>query len=256
MKNKIILLIKNILRFAGLIFIKAKDDKVIIDLKKKFKHSERSFVYGRIKYVVDSLDCHATPGAIESVIKYFSEDSEKRGASRLLNLGGGVGQVSHIFESLGFSVVNVDMDVVDQNSNNIRFDLNSSIDLPLEENTFDVVICQEIIEHVENPWNLIRIAKKYLKSNAYLVVTTPNITSQSSRSLFKKTGYFKWFTPDCFSYHINPISFWEMEMVATRLGFELIDIKGSGDYYFNKENSNRKKIIKRNESLIYIFKKL
>ena len=88
-----------------------------------------------------------------------------------------------------------------------------------------------------------------------MIITTPNVLSLQSKIMFLFTGYFKWFTPNCFSYHINPIPSWEMNLIANKCGFKTIFIKGSGDYFLNRNNKSPRKILRNNENLIFFFKK-
>jgi 2-polyprenyl-3-methyl-5-hydroxy-6-metoxy-1,4-benzoquinol methylase len=46
--------------------------------------------------------------------------------------------------------------------------------LPLKNNSFDLIVCSELIEHIADPEKMIREAKRLLKSNGSLIVSTPN----------------------------------------------------------------------------------
>jgi len=45
----------------------------------------------------------------------------------------------------------------------------------LVDKKFDTIICGELIEHLENPYEVIRRLKKHLNANGRLIVTTPNL---------------------------------------------------------------------------------
>lgn len=232
--------------------IKPQDSNLITTIKQSFEHSKRSFYYRYWRLAIDCLYCHASPGVLEATITEL--DQMRKGT--LLNLGGGTGQVAKIFSSLGYEVFNVDIDINPDKTNdhNINFNLNSQENLPFLENQFDVVVCQEIIEHLENPWQLFRGAKRVLQNEGMLIVSTPNIASSFSKMRFLLTNYFNWFTPDCFNYHINPLPYWEIELIATQTGFQLIKIVGNGDFLLSKKKQTDRQIIKNNEELIYFFK--
>lgn len=178
--KSIIAYMRKILTFLGIIFIRTRDTDLIVAIKNTAVHTQRSFWYGMSKYVVDSIYCHASPGTFETILIDLERMEDKQNKT-VLNLGGGSGQVSRIIEQLGFTVVNVDIEIDKEDAKNIRFDLNSDSALPVAEHSFDVVICQEIIEHVENPWKLFRFAKTYLKSGGALYLTTPNVQSRLSK---------------------------------------------------------------------------
>jgi|694.fasta_scaffold00884_8 ubiquinone/menaquinone biosynthesis C-methylase UbiE len=64
-----------------------------------------------------------------------------------------------------------------------RVDLETEV-IPVEDATFDVVICCEVIEHMElDPMFMLAEINRVLKPNGKLILTTPNITS--SRALYK-----------------------------------------------------------------------
>jgi len=249
-------IIKNILRFLNIIIIKPKDTPEISDLKKEFEHNERSFIYGIIKYLTDCLNFEASPGIAETTILELNKFKEKRKSNenKLLNMGGGSGQASKLYEKLGFDVYSFDIRTKTNDPKNMYFDLNSDAPIPFPKNSFDVIICQEVIEHVHNPWKVIKTAKELLKNDGLFILSTPNVLSIQSRIMFFFKGYFKWFTPKDFEYHINPIPFWEIKLVSEKTGFEIFKTKGNGDYFFNRENKNIKKIIRNNEILIFFLK--
>jgi len=237
--------------------IPSKDKGIIRELKKIFEHNKRTFVFNRFKYYVDCLYCHAMPGTIEKVLLTLNTFNPKENKNnKLLNLGGGTGQVSDMLKHIGFNVYNLDIEVSGEDEFNIQHNLNDFVDLPYEENSFDFVLCQEVIEHIENPWKLFRDIKKVLKENGTLILTTPNIQSKHSKKVFLRSnfGHFNWFMKKDLSYHINPLPFWEVELIANRLGFLLKALDGSGSYYFSKKLS-REKIIGKNENLIFTYEK-
>jgi 2-polyprenyl-3-methyl-5-hydroxy-6-metoxy-1,4-benzoquinol methylase len=48
------------------------------------------------------------------------------------------------------------------------------VDLNLPENHFDVILCGDVIEHLADPWAVIKKLAKYLKPNGLFVISTPN----------------------------------------------------------------------------------
>lgn len=231
--------------------INPKDEKLIANLKGKFVHNERNFSFDMGKYIVDCLYCHAAPGTIEVVLLEAKKALDrKRERNRLLNLGGGTGQVNDLFRALGFDVYNLDIEVESEDNRNVKFDLNSSQKIPFQDSFFDTIICQEVIEHIENPWKVFRESNRLLHKGGLLIVTTPNIHSNLSKKIFTESGYFNWFTPDTHSYHINPIPIWEIEQAANLSGFKISNVKGSGDYYFGR-GETKESVISKNECLIF-----
>ena len=109
----------------------------------------------------------------------------------------------------------------------VRLNLNHR--WPYRDECFDYVICTEGVEHLENPWHLIREAKRVLKVGGKLFLSTPNILSIKSRLsglLYGFPNYFHYMierdsrSPQELSVdHINPIGFLELRHILARNGF-------------------------------------
>lgn len=67
--------------------------------------------------------------------------------------------------------------------------------LPYEDETFDLVTCSEVIEHVENYRAVLREVNRVLKRNGLLVLTTPNVLNMSSRIRYLTAGFANLFGP-------------------------------------------------------------
>jgi 2-polyprenyl-3-methyl-5-hydroxy-6-metoxy-1,4-benzoquinol methylase len=98
----------------------------------------------------------------------------------ILDLGCGNGSFSNILDQLGYDVVGVEesdsgIAIAKEYYPGCQF-INASIyDLPYDklESNFDVVISVEVIEHLFDPKQLIRAAKKCVKPGGTIVITTP-----------------------------------------------------------------------------------
>ena len=99
---------------------------------------------------------------------------------RVLDLGCGNGSLSHIVAQKGYEVFGIEesaqgIDLARQSFPDCHFLQASIYELPYQEleNSFDVVISVEVIEHLFYPKELIKAAKKCLKPNGTLILTTP-----------------------------------------------------------------------------------
>jgi 2-polyprenyl-3-methyl-5-hydroxy-6-metoxy-1,4-benzoquinol methylase len=99
---------------------------------------------------------------------------------RVLDLGCGNGSLSHLIAQQGYDVVGVEdseqgVAIARQSFPDCQFIHASIYELPYAEleNSFDIVISAEVIEHLLYPRELVRAAKKCLKPNGRLILTTP-----------------------------------------------------------------------------------
>ena len=89
-----------------------------------------------------------------------------------------------------------------------KVDLNKQ-KLPYKNNMFNVVTCLETIEHIENPYELIRELHRVVKKNGIVIISTPNIQSWYYRFYYLLTSKFIGFEiKDGYTLdHISPINF-------------------------------------------------
>ncbi|HUT37149.1 MAG TPA: class I SAM-dependent methyltransferase [Planctomycetota bacterium] len=99
--------------------------------------------------------------------------------------------------------------------------------LPYDDGCFDCVACVDGIEHLENPFHVIREFGRVLRPGGLLVVSTPNVSSIRSRFRFLMSGFHSKFKrpPDEAKpsprHHLAPISFpWLRYMLHTN-GFRI-----------------------------------
>ncbi len=99
----------------------------------------------------------------------------------ILDVGCGNGVISRHLGQLGYNVLGIDVsDTTIQtarslnNMDNVRFDVISAENLVAQGNTYDAVICSEVLEHLDNPSALLSVLYQSLKPNGQLIVTVPN----------------------------------------------------------------------------------
>jgi ubiquinone/menaquinone biosynthesis C-methylase UbiE len=101
---------------------------------------------------------------------------------RVLDLASGEGYGANMLAAAALSVVGVEIDDVavqharkKYERENLEFVTGSVTHIPLrEEHAFDLAVCFEAIEHVEDQEKLISEAKRMLKPGGLLIVSTPN----------------------------------------------------------------------------------
>jgi 2-polyprenyl-3-methyl-5-hydroxy-6-metoxy-1,4-benzoquinol methylase len=130
---------------------KASGFEVIEDLK-------------RLSFIVSELHAH------------FEEDRNKS----ILEVGCGNGRISKGIASQGYQVKGVDIDEdsieLAESTNrftNLKFEAVPAEKLPYNE-SFDAIVCSEVLEHLTEPELVLDFAKERLKKNGILITTVPN----------------------------------------------------------------------------------
>ncbi len=101
--------------------------------------------------------------------------------------------------------------------------------LPYATETFDLVTCTEVVEHLENHCQLTREIFRVTRPGGTVIFSTPNILNLQSRLRFLWFGFWKLFGPlpvgraESFSTvgHINPISYFYLAHALGEAGFTL-----------------------------------
>lgn len=150
----------------------------------------------------------------------------------ILDVGSGEGYLSLQLHEMGYQVQACDYQAENFKCSDIPFttvDLNEH--LPFEDDQFDCTISIEVIEHIENHFTFVREMIRVTKPGGYIIITTPNVLSLTSRLHFYLYGY-----TDCapvpldpdredyFMQHINPISLPELLFHFERFGAELVTL--------------------------------
>jgi len=101
-------------------------------------------------------------------------------------------------------------------------DLNGTI--PFDDAIFDVCFSIEVIEHLNNPQNLVDEVHRILKPGGMLMLSTPNVHSIAQKLRFLFSDEFQWFRDKDHKNlgHIHPIFDWLLKrMIQNR--FELVE---------------------------------
>lgn len=165
------------------------------------------------------------PHVIETLLRYCSP------RATVLDLGAGAGAMSLRMTDAGYQVTPLDIDEGKWALDTLKLhklDLNAGV-VESVGSTFDAVVCLEVVEHIENPWQLLRDIRSLLVPGGYAFVSTPNITSFYSRLYFLRTGRYHHFEPGSESYgHVGPITHWQVQMAAEAAGLEVVDLEPVG----------------------------
>ena len=102
----------------------------------------------------------------------------------VLEIGCGVGNISMVLASFGYDVLGVDLcqDSINEANrrktnhqlSNIDFQHKDANELKGNQKKYDVVICSEILEHLNSPLELLELSSSLLTTEGILIITTPN----------------------------------------------------------------------------------
>lgn len=140
-----------------------------------------------------------------------------------LDLGSGSGAWGLRLAKGGNKIKGINLDPKDSPIDCVKANLNDKFSNYFSE-TFDIITCIEVLEHVENPRNVFCEAKFLLKHNGIFLISTPNCSGLYSRLKFFFTGRFAMF--DDFQYedigHITPLTYWQIEKMFQENGFNVV----------------------------------
>ena len=151
--------------------------------------------------------------------------------ARILDLGCYRGDVSRELLQRGYRVSSCDLvgyPGTEQLPDFHQVDANAR--LPFEDGCFQAIISTEVIEHLENPTNLLRECSRLLTDGGTLVLSTPNIGNVISRLVYAATGEFPQFRGMHFREwnHISPVSPAWIRNTADRLGMDVQSVTSEG----------------------------
>lgn len=125
---------------------------------------------------------HSRESAIQFFLKYVADHRIALKSKTVCDLSAGRGFIAHLFEEAGAHVSAYDL-FPEQNrhltSTVQHIDLQKPF--PIPDESMDMVICCETIEHLPNQFFLFQETARILKPGGTLLLTTPNSSSLRSR---------------------------------------------------------------------------
>jgi len=158
---------------------------------------------------------------IYSLVFTLIEHAELGGSA--LDFGAGTGELTRQLVSCGRFAEVAGADALPRPSilppriNWLQCDLNEPIG---DIGKFDVIICAEVIEHLENPRATFRTFSRLLKSGGALVLTTPNQESIRSFISLVARGHFSGFMGASYPAHITALLRLDLERICSETGFD------------------------------------
>lgn len=134
------------------------------------------------------------------VKKYILENQKLFKGKRILDLPAGSGVTTRILTEIGAKPMAYDLFPEFFQESGVRCkscDINRGI--PEKDSSFDVIICQEGIEHFTDPYQAFNEMSRVLKTGGLLLITTPNYSSLQSRFsylFFESENYRRYMPPN------------------------------------------------------------
>jgi len=166
-----------------------------------------------------------TDKRLKVVYKVLFDGTPLKG-KKFLDVGCGLGFFASQAGKLGAKVYGIDIgkrliNISSKKYPKGKFSVASAAKLPFKDNSFDFVLCTEVIEHVNSQNKVINEIFRVLKKDGYLVLTTPNKIFKPLYTLLCSIG--------ARPYHGNEYWYypWDIKRILGRKG------KITKKYYFN-----------------------
>jgi len=141
--------------------------------------------------MTDAPQAIAIPGKHELLMKIITRTVPPDKTIRVLDLGAGEGALSQKLVEAGYHVSACDLfpeEFCFPEVECLKADLHEP--LPYDDNSFDLVLAIEVVEHLESHLSLFQDISRILKSEGVFLFSTPNIMSLKSRMRFLFSGHF------------------------------------------------------------------
>lgn len=188
----------------------------------------------------------------------------------VLSMGSGPCEVEAILSHIGYNVTAIDdlkdhWHIIGENRKRIEnfaadfdveFYMASADEDVLNDRTFDVVICLDVIEHLSTPRDLLNSIGNDLEPDGFVILSTPNFAHLANRiklligkPISTRHGQIYWTIGD-FRSHIKEYTIAELKDLVNWAGFEIVDHKTINvSAYQRRADSNT---IKKNIINLYI----
>ena len=108
----------------------------------------------------------------EKIIKILSKHKNIT-TSKILDIGCGAGYLDSIFNKKSNSFIGIDF-VDEREIKSFPFLQANVLNLPFKDNSFDIIICNHVIEHITDQPRLLFEINRLLKKDGICYITSPN----------------------------------------------------------------------------------
>lgn len=104
--------------------------------------------------------------------------------------------------------------------------------LPFQDNSFDLVLLLEVIEHLVYPTFTVNEIKRVLVSNGFLILSTPNVASLRNRIFLLQGRHWQHERETDPQGHVQFFDKQKLINYLSNNGFEVLVLKGASNNYF------------------------
>lgn len=147
-----------------------------------------------------------SPWWAEHIHRYYSVIEKMTGTEIVLDIACGTGFGSNMLAEKASRVIGGDIDAhtIEKNKSiwnrtNLDFQKLDATQLPFEDDTFDVLVSFETIEHSTEYDAMIKEFKRVTKPGGLLFISTPNIYVNSPSGIVTNPFHTQEFTPEAFN---------------------------------------------------------
>ncbi len=181
---------------------------------------------------------HLRP-VLKKILSDIMRKSESKGGSlKVLDVGCGNGEFCAFLSSMGFWVTGVDsskdgIKIAQKNFPQVSFLEKSIYELDETdiEDKFDIITSVEVIEHLAVPGKLLTKAKRFLKPDGHIILTTPYHGYLKNMALSLVNKWDDHFAVDWFCGHLRFFSVKTLTKMMKRNGFENIRFYFTGRFH-------------------------
>lgn len=129
-------------------------------------------------------------GAIKRYTPFLHDLGQKYLRGKLLDIGAGSKNKEILLGHFVDSYIGLDHPITLHDSSQLDI-FASAYNLPIQDSSFDSVLCTEVLEHLEEPSEAIQQAFRVLKSGGYAIYTAPLFwhVHEQPRDFYRYTAY-------------------------------------------------------------------
>lgn len=153
--------------------------------------------------------------AQESMFEYYKQFLKPK--IKILEIGVGTGVHLLAFDKMGFDVTGIEPDHINAKLINNKLIHGTCIPGYFEDikfqTKFDIIFLYHVVEHLENPINILETCKKLLNSSGFIIIAVPDCENQVTLTQSINNPYHLW--------HFSKKSF---EKLCNKLDYKIIQI--------------------------------